>query len=42
MDELPGVKRLQTSEKKTDQVILLTEYEGVTQDPAAAGGAKKF
>ncbi|MEE8541086.1 MAG: hypothetical protein V3S66_05430 [Desulfobacterales bacterium] len=42
LNELPGVKWLQTSEMKPDQVILLTEYEGQTQDLAAAVASKNF
>ena len=42
LNELPGVKWLQTSEMKPDQVILLTEYEGLTQDLAAAVASKNF
>jgi len=36
LSELSGVKKLQTSEMKPDQVVLFTEYEGETQDLAAA------
>jgi len=42
LNELPGVKWLQTSEMKPDQVILLTEYEGQIQDLAAALTSKDF
>jgi len=42
LNELPGVKWLQTSEIKPDQAILLTEYEGLTQDLAAALATKNF
>ena len=42
LNELPGVKWLQTSEMKPDQVILRTEYEGQTQDLAAAVASKNF
>ncbi len=42
LNELPGIKWLQTSEMKPDQVVLLTEYEGQTQDLATALASKNF